>query len=151
MKKWLTFALVMGFMVVINLTTCDSGSSSSSTNSSTTSSSTSNRVHSVNDCYGVYTPEGTENYYLLKAETYDDYTKCGEFHMLWYDNDLCDKIYWCWDKDKRAILVSAYSYRIYPSSTSCEIYIDVVGKKMYSSYGEFLDKRNGIPYTFKKQ
>ena len=28
---------------------------------------------------------------------------------------------------------------------------DLKGKKIYNSYGEFLDKRNGIPYTFKKQ
>lgn len=147
MKKWLTFALVMGFMAVINLTSCDSGGSSN-----TTSSSTSNRVRSVNDCCGVYIPEGIDSYYLtLNAESHNEFAKCGEYHTLYRGNDLIDKIYWGWDKRKGVVMVSALDFRVNRSSKTCEIYIDVVGKKIYSSYGEFLDKRNGISYTFKKQ
>ena len=170
MKKWLTFALVMGFMVVINLTTCDSGSSSSSTNSSTTSSTKSNGVKSVEALYGMYTAydaDGDKVEYTLKSESESAYTKFGsetsdnmnfktsEDKLDFYTGKIkrvekwipidSRTIRWRWDLEEGCVQIAVDMFDKYNH------FIDLKGKKIYASYGEYLDKRNGLPYTFKKQ
>ena len=51
-------------------------------------------------------------------------------------------IKWTWDLDKGYVLVYYDYYERYV--------IDVKNEKIYESWGEYLDKRNGYSYRFSK-
>lgn len=107
---------------------------------------------SVESLYGTYT--GTDRFgnkveIRLKSESKNEWTKYGED---WSDNlvykDSKGKtqstdwqlITWTWD------LKDGYIQTFYNNPSPRRV-IDVKGKKIYQSWGEYLDKRNGFSYT----
>ena len=110
---------------------------------------------SVESLYGTYT--GTDSFghkvkIVLKPESANEWKKYGED---WSDNlvykDSRGKIQdmemqtitWTWDLDR------GYVKTYYRGNTidGERTIIDIRGKKMYHSWGEYLDKRNGFSYT----
>ena len=108
----------------------------------------------VSSLYGTY--EGKDNHgnpisITLKPDSDNEWRKFGEDHssnLVYKDSkgrtQFTDfqSINWTWDFDKGYV----QTYYLGNERTI----IDFKHKKFYRRYGEFIDGRNGIPYTFKK-
>lgn len=108
-------------------------------------------VSSVDSLYGTY--KGTDNNghkveIVLKSESDNEWRKYGEDrsdNLVYKDSKgkihgtEWQSITWTWDLSNGWV-------KTYHNGNERTI-IDVKGKKMYYSWGEYLDKRNGFPYT----
>lgn len=110
---------------------------------------------SVESLYGTYT--GTDNNgrkvkIVLKPESDNEWRKYGED---WSDNLVYKDSYgkyqhtdwqtikWTWDLQEGWVK----TYYIGRTGGGERTIIDIKGGKMYNSWGEYLDKRNGFKYT----
>lgn len=112
------------------------------------------RSGNVSSLYGTYT--GTDNYgstisITLKPDSDNEWRKYGEDHSSnlghvdskgRFKSSDWQSITWTWDFD------AGYVQTYYLGNE--RTIIDFKHKKFYNKYGEFIDKRNGIPYTFRK-
>ena len=108
----------------------------------------------VESLYGTYTGVdrfGNNIKIVLMNESYNDYKKWGRDYsdnLVWKDSQgrlqSCEfqTIKWDWSLAKGYSKVSYDMYERYV--------IDFKREKIYCSYGEYLDDRNGIPYTYSK-
>lgn len=108
----------------------------------------------VSSLYGTY--EGKDDYgntisITLLPKSDNEWRKYGEDHssnLVYTDykgrtqHTNFQSIEWTWDFDKGYV----QTYYLGNERTI----IDFKHKKFYHRYGEFIDGRNGIPYTFKK-
>ena len=108
----------------------------------------------VSSLYGTY--EGKDAHgntisITLKADSDNEWRKFGEDHssnLVYKDSkgrtQFTDfqSIKWSWDFD------AGYVQTYYLGNE--RTIIDFKHKKIYKEYGEFIDSRNGIPYTFHK-
>ena len=110
----------------------------------------------VSSLYGTYT--GTDDYgntisITLKPESSDNgWSKSGSdcsSNLVYKDykgriqSTDCQSITWSWNFD------AGYVQTYYLDNK--RTIIDFKHKKFYRRYGEFIDGRDGIPYTFRKQ
>ena len=108
----------------------------------------------VSSLYGTYT--GTDDYgntisITLRPESDNEWRKFGDdcsSNLVYKDykgriqSTDCQSIKWTWDFD------AGYVQTYYLGNE--RTIIDFKHKKFYKKYGEFIDSRNGIPYTFHK-
>jgi len=108
----------------------------------------------VSSLYGTYV--GTDNYgntisIILKPDSDNEWRKYGEDHSSnlghvdskgKFKSSDWQSITWTWDFD------AGYVQTYYLGNE--RTIIDFKHKKFYNKYGEFIDGRNGIPYTFRK-
>ncbi len=108
----------------------------------------------VSSLYGTYV--GTDDYgntisITLKPDSDNEWRKFGEdnsSNLVYKDykgrtrSTEGQSIKWTWDFDQGYV----QTYYLGNERTI----IDFKHKKFYNKYGEFIDGRNGIPYTFRK-
>ncbi len=108
----------------------------------------------VSSLYGTYV--GTDDYgntisITLKPDSDNEWRKYGEdnsSNLVYKDykgrtrSTEGQSIKWTWDFDQGYV----QTYYLGNERTI----IDFKHKKFYNKYGEFIDGRNGIPYTFRK-
>jgi len=108
----------------------------------------------VTSLYGTYT--GNDSYgnticITLKDESENEWKKYGEDHssnLCWTDSKGkihhgdWQSITWDWDFSKGYV-------QTYYNGNKRTI-IDFKNKKFYDSYGDYIDGRDGVPYSFKK-
>lgn len=113
----------------------------------------------VSSLYGTYTAEKRFSdgdvdviKIVLKPESVNEWTKCAEYYSkytVWTDskgkNHFGDRqsITYSWDLEK------GYVQTYYKETREREV-IGLKTKKIYPSYGAFLDDRDGLPYKFSK-
>lgn len=108
----------------------------------------------VSSLYGTYT--GTDDYgnticITLRPESDNEWRKYGDdrsSNLVFTDSEgrtrhTDQSIKWTWDFDQGYV----QTYYLGNERTI----IDFKHKRFYKKYGEFIDGRNGIPYTFSKQ
>ena len=111
-------------------------------------------VGSVEDLYGTYVgtdKNGHEIKIELSAESFDEWNKYGKYYsdnLVYTDNygrmrsqDFMT-IKWTWDLNEGYIKV--YN-GVHYNETAI---IDLEAEKMYNSWGEYVDGRNGFSYSF---
>ena len=117
-------------------------------------SSTGKGTGKVSSLYGTYV--GTDDYgntisITLKPDSDNEWRKFGEdnsSNLVYKDSKGRTRstdgqsIKWTWDFDQGYV----QTYYLGNERTI----IDFKHKKFYKKYGEFIDGRNGIPYTFRK-
>ena len=117
-------------------------------------SSTGKGTGKVSSLYGTYV--GTDDYgntisITLKPDSDNEWRKYGEDHSSnlghvdskgRFKSSDWQSITWTWDFD------AGYVQTYYLGNE--RTIIDFKHKKFYEKYGEFIDGRNGIPYTFRK-
>lgn len=108
----------------------------------------------VSSLYGTY--EGRDSYgnticITLSSDSDNEWRKLGEdrsSNLVYTDSkgrtksDSRQSITWTWDFDKGYV----QTYYLGNKRTI----IDFKHKKFYNKYGEFIDGKNGTPYTFHK-
>lgn len=154
-KIWGTLVLVAIYLLI----KCCDGSSTDSTEDS----SDYNSINSVESLYGTYTATtkgGTKVKVVLRSDSKHEWKKYGTDYSdnlitpsTIYDNNRgyerqgwkpieSQGIEWSWDLRKGYI-------KVYYDGRERYI-IDINNGKMYGSWGEYLDKRNGFSYSFSK-